>query len=129
MTALAIAMLAELLMGGAVVAAECRGCHEHEQVAVACTVRERARRTGLTPVAVMTASGQYARPVGPPRMRLRHIVAYARGRGGECPTWAEGATHFVTRRRWPAVEARWLTQLEVVESGRTSHVFLWPREG
>ena len=129
MTALTIALLAELFMGGGIVEAECRGCHEWEQVAVACTVRSRVRRTGQTAAAVMTAPGQYARPVGPPRMRLRHIAAYARGRWGGCPTWAEGATHFVTRRRWPAVESRWLTHLEVAESGRTAHVFLWPREG
>ena len=128
MTAALIVVIAEALIGGAVVSAECRGCHEYEQVAVAATVRHRVQASGLTGVAVMAAPYQYATPARPELVTWRHVAAYARGRWGDAPEWAEGATHFVARRIDARVSERWARRgLVPVESGPTAHVFYAPR--
>ena len=107
MIAQILALLAELSLGAGVVCAEAHTLGPDERAAVGASVRERVRQTNRPAVEGMLAHRAYARPCPPPMVELEHALAYARGRLGLGPAWAEGVIAFHARYLDHKVGPRW----------------------
>jgi len=123
MTALLLALLAEALLGGAVVCAEARGLCPEEQAAVGAVVRERVAQSGRTGTDVLLTRRAFARPCRLRQLEPGHVAAYLRGRLGLGPPWAEGAVAFHARRLDRRIGPRWARRGWVVAHQAQGHTY------
>jgi len=122
-TAAILALVAEALLGGAVVCAEARGLCPDEQAAVGSVVREQVRQSGRTGTERMLHPRAFARPCPLRLVRPEHVWAYARGRLGWGPEWARGVLAFHARRLDATVGPRWARRNWVLVHQGPGHTY------